>query len=79
MSATLGLQGEARDEAIAVNFAHWLGQHSRRKATKLATNARSSYTTSLVSDLRDSPAFAGCAVYLTGADVGAVWTEQRYP
>ena len=79
MSPTLGLQGEARDEAIAVNFAHWLGRHSQRKA-KLATNAKELvYETSLVSDLHDSPAFARDALCLTGADVGAVWTEQRYP
>lgn len=59
MADTLTLQGEERDRAIADNFAHWLGRHSQRKATKLATNAKALvYGTSLVSDLRNSPPFS---------------------
>jgi len=59
MTATLGLQGAERDRAIAVNFASWLGRHSERKRNRLAETAQALvYGTSLVPDLRASPAAA---------------------
>ncbi len=56
MTATLSLQGEARDSMIAQSFQSWLGRHSERKRTRLATAAQALVEgTSLVADLRDSP------------------------
>lgn len=40
MAATLRLQGQQRDEAIALHFADWLGRHSERKRNRLAEGAR---------------------------------------
>ncbi len=54
MSATLGLQGAARDQKIGETFAAWLGRHSERKRTRLATAAQALVEgTSLVADLGD--------------------------
>jgi pimeloyl-ACP methyl ester carboxylesterase len=59
MTATLGLQGPARDEKIAASFQSWLGRHSERKRNRLADSAKALVEgTSLVADLRDSPALA---------------------
>jgi pimeloyl-ACP methyl ester carboxylesterase len=56
MSATLSLEGEARDLKIAENFQSWLGRHSERKRTKLARAAEALvHGTSLVADLAASP------------------------
>jgi pimeloyl-ACP methyl ester carboxylesterase len=56
MTATLGLQGEARDAKIAESFQSWLGRHSERKRNRLAQAARALVEgTSLVADLRESP------------------------
>lgn len=56
MTATLGLQGDQRDQMIAESFKHWLGRHSERKRNRLATNAESLvYGTTLVADLQASP------------------------
>lgn len=53
MSATLGLEGTARDEKIAATFQAWLGRHSERKRTRLATHAQALIEgTTLVADLR---------------------------
>lgn len=63
MTATLSLQGAERDHAIAVNFASWLGRHSERKRNRLAETAQALvYGTSLVADLRASPAADEAAV-----------------
>jgi len=63
MTATLSLQGAERDHAIATNFASWLGRHSARKRTRLAETAQGLvYGTSLVGDLRASPAADEAAV-----------------
>ncbi|MCE9574332.1 MAG: alpha/beta hydrolase [Deltaproteobacteria bacterium] len=52
MSATLALRGEARDSMIAVSFQSWLGRHSERKRTRLATAAQALVEgTTLVADL----------------------------
>ena len=57
MTATLALQGEARDTKIAESFQSWLGRHSDRKRTRLAQAAQALVEgTSLVADLRTSPA-----------------------
>ena len=40
MTATLALQGDARDAKIAESFQSWLGRHSERKRTRLATRSR---------------------------------------
>jgi pimeloyl-ACP methyl ester carboxylesterase len=56
MTATLGLQGEARDAKIAESFQSWLGRHSERKRNRLAQSAKALVEgTSLVADLRESP------------------------
>jgi pimeloyl-ACP methyl ester carboxylesterase len=56
MTATLGLQGAARDAKIAESFQSWLGRHSERKRNRLAESAKALVEdTSLVADLRDSP------------------------
>ena len=39
MRASLSLQGEDLEEAIATNFQHWLGRHSERKRNRLGKNA----------------------------------------
>ncbi|HEY3803594.1 MAG TPA: alpha/beta hydrolase [Kofleriaceae bacterium] len=57
MTATLGLQGSARDAKIAESFQSWLGRHSERKRNRLAESAKALVEgTSLVADLRGSPA-----------------------
>ena len=57
MTATLGLQGDARDAKIAESFQSWLGRHSERKRNRLAESAKALVEgTSLVADLRESPA-----------------------
>ena len=38
MRASLSLQGEDLEEAIATNFQHWLGRHSERKRNRLGKN-----------------------------------------
>jgi pimeloyl-ACP methyl ester carboxylesterase len=59
MTATLGLQGDARDAKIAETFQSWLGRHSERKRNRLAQNARALVEgTSLVADLRESPSLS---------------------
>jgi len=56
MTATLGLQGQARDAKIAESFQSWLGRHSERKRNRLAESAKALVEgTSLVADLRESP------------------------
>jgi len=53
MAATLSLEGEAADQAIAASFQNWLGRHSTRKRTKLGDMARALVNgTTLVRDLR---------------------------
>jgi pimeloyl-ACP methyl ester carboxylesterase len=59
MAATLALQGDARDAKIAESFQAWLGRHSERKRTRLARAAEALVEgTTLVADLRGSPALA---------------------
>lgn len=57
MTSTLALKGEARDMKIASSFQSWLGRHSERKRNRLAAAAEALVEhTSLVADLRESPA-----------------------
>lgn len=57
MAATLELEGEERNRMIAESFKSWLGRHSGRKRNRLARAAEALvYGTTLVSDLRASPA-----------------------
>jgi pimeloyl-ACP methyl ester carboxylesterase len=59
MTATLALQGAERDTKIFESFKSWLGRHSERKRNRLAKNAQELVErTSLVADLRGSPALA---------------------
>lgn len=56
MAATLSLQGDDRDTAIATHFQSWLGRHSSRKRNRLADTARALVEgTTLVADLQASP------------------------
>ena len=78
MTATLALQGEARDAKIAESFQSWLGRHSERKRNRLAQNARALVEgTTLVADLRESPplslsiAAPTLALYGASSDVRA--------
>ena len=77
MTATLALQGEARDRAIAENFKDWLGRHSARKRTRLAETAEGLvYGTSLVADLRASPAADETAVRRLAAPALLLYGER---
>ncbi|CAN5631946.1 alpha/beta hydrolase [soil metagenome] len=63
MTATLGLTGDARNLKIADSFKSWLGRHSERKRNRLARSAEELVEhTSLVGDLRGSPAIDVAAV-----------------
>jgi pimeloyl-ACP methyl ester carboxylesterase len=58
MAATLGLEGQERNDMIVQSFRHWLGRHSERKRTRLADNAKALvYDTTLVEDLQRSAVF----------------------
>lgn len=55
MSATLSLQGEARDRQIAESFSNWLGRNSERKRSRLAERAKLLVEeTSLIRDMRNT-------------------------
>lgn len=76
MTATLGLQGDERDQMIAESFKHWLGRHSERKRTRLADNAKSLvYETSLVDDLKGSPPIDPCELERIDQPVLALYGE----
>lgn len=71
MTATLSLQGDARDSKIAQSFQAWLGRYSERKRTRLARSAEALVErTSLIRDLRASPPLGPIA-----ADITAVYGE----
>ncbi|RMH39477.1 MAG: alpha/beta fold hydrolase [Deltaproteobacteria bacterium] len=77
MAATLELRGDARDRAIAANFRNWLGRHSARKRTRLAAAAAALvYDTTLVDDIRRSPALAGAQLAAVRCPVLALYGEQ---
>lgn len=55
MLHSLRLQGDERQEKIAVNFQNWLGRHSERKSNRLARNAfELVHETTLLDDLHAS-------------------------
>ncbi len=63
MAETLALRGDARDSKIAESFQAWLGRHSERKRTRLARAAEALVEgTSLIADLRGSPALTADAL-----------------
>lgn len=74
MTATLGLQGDARDSKIAENFQSWLGRHSERKRTRLARAALALVEgTTLVADLAASPPLDAAALARIAAPVLAIY------
>ncbi len=77
MAATLRLQGQARDARIAADFSRWLGRHSERKRTRLAETAEALvYGTSLVDDMRRTPALGATELSTIRARVLAIYGEQ---
>lgn len=77
MAATLELTGEARDRAIATHFRDWLGRHSARKRNRLAENAEALvYGTSLVADLKGSPALDEAALAGICCPVRAIYGAE---
>lgn len=76
MTATLSLEGDDADAAIATHFATWLGRHSKRKATRLANTARALiHDTTLLADLRASPALTDDDLRRVTAPVLALYGE----
>jgi pimeloyl-ACP methyl ester carboxylesterase len=77
MSATLRLEGEARERRIAESFAHWLGRHSERKSNRLADNARALIEhTSLVADLAATPPLGPAELASVRAPLLALYGER---
>jgi pimeloyl-ACP methyl ester carboxylesterase len=77
MAATLELEGEERDRRIASSFEHWLGRHSEKKSTRLAQRAAALvYETSLVRDLRASPALGEAELGRVRCPVLALYGES---
>jgi pimeloyl-ACP methyl ester carboxylesterase len=77
MAATLSLTGEARDKQIAESFRHWLGRNSERKRSRLADTARALVEgTSLVDDIRHSPALSNEQLRAVTSPVLALYGEQ---
>jgi pimeloyl-ACP methyl ester carboxylesterase len=77
MAATLELEGEERDRRIAASFEHWLGRHSEKKSTRLARSAAALvYETSLVRDLRASPALGEADLAKVRCPVLALYGES---
>jgi len=77
MSATLALRGDDRDAKIAESFQAWLGRHSDRKRTRLARSAEALVDgTSLIADLRSSPAMTADALARITCPTLAVYGER---
>jgi pimeloyl-ACP methyl ester carboxylesterase len=77
MAATLALKGEARDAKIAASFQAWLGRHSERKRTRLARSAEALVEgTSLVADLRESPALTAAQLATVRCPTLALYGEH---
>ena len=77
MAATLSLDGDERDRVIADNFQSWLGRHSERKRTRLArTAAALVHETSLVDDIRRSPALSDEELAAITCPVLALYGER---
>ncbi len=77
MAGTLGLRGEARDTKIGESFQAWLGRHSERKRTRLAAAAEALVDgTSLVADLRASPAMTAAELARIACPVLALYGER---
>jgi pimeloyl-ACP methyl ester carboxylesterase len=77
MAATLGLEGPERDRKIAESFKDWLGRHSARKRNRLADTARRLVSeTSLLADMRATPAFAARDFTAIAAPILAIYGES---
>jgi pimeloyl-ACP methyl ester carboxylesterase len=77
MASTLALRGDARDAKIAESFRAWLGRHSERKRTRLARAAEALVDgTSLVADLRASPALTASELATVRCPTLAVYGER---
>jgi pimeloyl-ACP methyl ester carboxylesterase len=77
MTATLGLQGEARYTKIGESFQSWLGRHSERKRTRLAQAAEALVEgTSLIADLRNSPPMTAAALSAITCPTLALYGER---
>jgi pimeloyl-ACP methyl ester carboxylesterase len=77
MTATLTLEGAARDDKIAVSFQSWLGRHSERKRTRLAKNAEALVErTTLIADLRASPPLTPAALAKVASPTLALYGEH---
>lgn len=77
MTATLALRGDARDAKIGESFQAWLGRHSDRKRTRLAQAAEALVDrTSLIADLRASPAMTSAALSRITCPTLALYGEQ---
>jgi pimeloyl-ACP methyl ester carboxylesterase len=77
MAGTLGLTGDARDAKIADSFKAWLGRHSEKKRTRLANAAEALvHSTTLVPDLRASPALTPAALATIRCPTLALYGEQ---
>ena len=77
MAATLSLRGDARDQAIAASFEHWLGRHSDRKRNRLAETAGALVEgTSLVADMAATPPLTPRELREVHAPVLALYGER---
>ncbi len=77
MEASLGLQGQERDEMIARSFKDWLGRHSERKRNRLANTARALVEgTSLVADMTCSTPLRAAAEARINCPVLALYGEH---
>jgi pimeloyl-ACP methyl ester carboxylesterase len=77
MTATLSLEGDARDRRIAESFRAWLGRHSERKRNRLAETAGALvHGTTLVDDLRATSPLSADALRTVTAPVLALYGER---
>jgi pimeloyl-ACP methyl ester carboxylesterase len=71
------LKGPDRERRIAQDFQHWLGRHSERKSTRLASTAQALVEqTTLISDLRDSAPLSAEALQSLSCPILALYGEQ---
>ncbi|MBX2800017.1 MAG: alpha/beta hydrolase [Myxococcales bacterium] len=77
MARTLSLTGQERDALIGERFTAWLGRHSRRKRTRLETQARALVEqTTLLSDLRRSRSYPDAAYAAVQAPTLALYGAE---
>lgn len=77
MTATLSLDGDARDHRIAESFKAWIGRHSERKRNRLADQARRLVKgTTLLTDLAASGGRSDRQLAAITCPVLAIYGEQ---